>query len=54
MVDEWGELSVNYVINPDGLSQTFVTGAISAGAEEWDANTLPELFNDLSILIKLG
>ena len=36
---QWRELPVNYVINPinpDGLSQTFVTGAISAGAEEWD------------------
>ena len=46
---KWGELSVNYVINPDGLSQTFVTGAISAGAEEWDANTGADLFGSYSI-----
>jgi len=43
---KWGELPVNYVINPDGLSETFVEGAISAGAEEWDENTGAELFND--------
>lgn len=43
---KWGGLPVNYVINPGGLSETFVTGAISAGAEEWDANTGAELFND--------
>lgn len=43
---KWGELSVNYVINPDRLSKIFVTEAISAGAEEWDTNTGAELFND--------
>jgi len=44
---KWGELPVSYVINPtnpDGLSEAFVTGAISASAEEWDANTSAELF----------
>jgi hypothetical protein len=46
---QWRELPVNYVINPtnpDGLSETFVTSAISAGAEEWDDWTGAELFND--------
>lgn len=43
---KWGETSVDYVINPGGLSEVFVTGAISAGAEEWDVNTGAELFND--------
>ena len=53
---QWRELPVNYVINPinpDGLSQTFVTGAISAGAEEWDNWTSAELFND-NYLISTG
>ena len=46
---KWQELPVDYVIdpnNPDGLTQDFVTSAISAGAEEWDAWTGSELFND--------
>jgi len=47
---KWGETPVNYVINPDGLPETFVTGAISAGAEEWDKNTDAELFNDTYIV----
>ena len=44
---EWKALPVSYVINPtnpDGLSKAFVTGAISAGAEEWDSWTGAELF----------
>jgi len=47
---KWGELPVDYVINPTNpneLSETFVTGAISAGAEEWDNSTGAELFNDV-------
>ena len=46
---KWGELPVSYVINPinpDELSETLVTSAISAGAEEWDNWTGAELFND--------
>ena len=50
---KWGETPVNYVINPtnfDELSQAFVTSAISAGAEEWDADTGAELFNNSYIV----
>ena len=46
---KWKDLPVDYVIdpdNPDGLTEGFVTSAISAGAEEWDAHTSVELFND--------
>lgn len=49
---KWQELPVNYVIDPentDGLSENFVTGAISAGAEEWDAHTGAELFGTYSV-----
>lgn len=44
---KWKELPVDYVIdpdNPDGLTESFVVSAISAGAEEWDAHTSAELF----------
>ncbi|NIP29558.1 MAG: hypothetical protein GTO02_04305, partial [Candidatus Dadabacteria bacterium] len=44
---KWNNLPVNYIIdpdNPDGLSESFITSAISAAAEEWDANTGVELF----------
>lgn len=47
---QWGRLPVSYVINPtnpDGLSEAFVTSAISKGAEEWDDWTGAELFNDV-------
>jgi len=47
---KWGELPVSYVINPtnpDELSETFVTDAISVGAEEWDNWTAAPLFNDI-------
>lgn len=46
---KWGSLPVNYVINPtntDGLSESFVTGAVSASTETWDAVTSKELMND--------
>ncbi len=46
---KWSELPVDYVINPDntrGLSSQFVTSAISAAAETWDAATSQELFNN--------
>lgn len=45
----WKSLPVDYVIdpdNPDGLTEGFVTSAISKGAEEWDAHTGVELFAD--------
>jgi len=54
---KWQELPVSYVIdpaNPDGLLETFVTGAISAGAEEWDVWTGSELFNDAYAIIYDG
>lgn len=47
---KWKELPVNYVIdpdNPDGLTEEFVTSAISTSAETWDAVTSSELFNDV-------
>lgn len=46
---KWGDLPVNYVINPtnpDGLPADLVASAISSGAEEWDTNTSAELFGD--------
>jgi len=50
---KWPTLPVSYVINPTNPAQTldkyFVTSAISAGAEEWDANTGAELFNAYAI-----
>lgn len=46
---KWGELPVNYVINPNGFSESFVTGAISAGAEEWGNWTSADLFGSYSI-----
>jgi len=45
-------LPVTYVINPsnlDGLSESFVTGAISAGAEEWDYYAGPVLFGGYAV-----
>ena len=47
---KWKDLPVNYVIdpdNPDGLTEEFVTSAISTSAETWDAATSSELFNDV-------
>ena len=46
---KWSTLPVNYQINPSnpqGLSETFVTTAISTSAETWDAATGRELFNN--------
>ncbi len=46
---KWGSLPVSYVINPnnpDGLSDSFVTSAISTSAEVWDASTNAEVFNN--------
>jgi len=46
---KWGDLPVNYVINPTNsqdLSESFVTNAIFASAETWDAATSKELFNN--------
>jgi hypothetical protein len=49
---KWKSLPINYVIdpdNPEGLTQDFVTNAISNGAEEWDAHTSTELFENYTI-----
>lgn len=46
---KWSALPAGYVINPynpQNLSSTFVTSAISASAETWDAATSKELFDD--------
>lgn len=50
---KWQELPVNYAIdpaNPQGLLESFVTSAISAGAEEWDSWTSAELFNTYTVI----
>ena len=47
---KWSKLPVAYVINPanpQGLSEGFVTSAISASAETWDDAISRELFNDV-------
>ncbi len=47
---KWKSLPVSYVINPsntEGLNESFVTSAISASAETWDASTSSELFDDV-------
>jgi len=44
---KWSSLPVSYVINPGSYEKTFVTTAISASAETWDAATSKELFNDV-------
>ena len=46
---KWGTLPVNYVINPSNpqnLTESFITSAISTAAETWDAKTSKELFNN--------
>lgn len=46
---KWNSLPVSYVINPtnnQGLTQDFVTNAISSAAETWDSATSKELFNN--------
>lgn len=45
----WQTLPVNYAINPtnpQGLEETFITGAVSVSAETWDAVTGKELMSD--------
>ena len=47
---KWKSLPVSYVLNPSnpqGLSEAFVTSAISTSAETWDAPTPAELLNDI-------
>lgn len=49
---KWRSLPVRYVINPtnpQGLEEGFITAAISAGAETWDAATPVELMNGYSV-----
>lgn len=49
MGPKWKAWPVSYVINPanpQGLSEAFVTTAISTSAEAWDAATATELMND--------
>ena len=46
---KWTVLPVSYEINPtnpQGLAEAFVTTAVSASAETWDAATSKELMND--------
>lgn len=46
---KWKTFPVSYVVNPtnpNGLSEEFVTTAISTSAETWDAATATELFNN--------
>ncbi|MFH1054996.1 MAG: matrixin family metalloprotease [Candidatus Altiarchaeota archaeon] len=46
---KWNTLPVNYTINPtnsNGLTESFVTAAVSTSADTWDADTTPNLFND--------
>ncbi|MBS3113255.1 matrixin family metalloprotease [Candidatus Woesearchaeota archaeon] len=47
---KWSTLPVNYIINPvnpQGLTEDFVTSTISTSAEIWDAATMSELFNNV-------
>lgn len=47
---KWRSLPVNYVINPlnpQSLTEQFVTSAISTSVETWDSATSSELFNDV-------
>ena len=49
---KWKDLPVDYVIDPDnndGLTQGFITGAITASASEWDAHTSAGLFGEYTI-----
>jgi hypothetical protein len=46
---KWTTLPVSYAINPvnpNGLSEEFVTSAVLTAAETWDAVTSSELFNN--------
>jgi hypothetical protein len=47
---KWKTFPVSYVINPSnpqGLTETFITSALSSAAETWDAATSKELFNNI-------
>jgi hypothetical protein len=46
---KWKSLPVSYTINPDSYAESFVTSAISAGTEEWDAHTSANLFNGYTV-----
>jgi len=49
---KWKETPVDYVIDPDNtydLTEAFITGAISASAEEWDEHTGIELFGSYTV-----
>ncbi len=49
---KWKAFPVDYVINTaneDGLSDSFVTSAVFAGAEEWDVHTGTELFGSYAV-----
>ncbi len=46
---KWKTFPVSYIINPSNpqnLTESFITSAISISAETWDAATSIELFND--------
>lgn len=46
---KWNTFPVSYIINPtnpQGLSESFVTSAISSSAETWDSATSKGLFNN--------
>lgn len=46
---KWKTTPISYVIDPDNpqkLDETSIVSAVSASAEEWDAHTTTELFND--------
>ncbi|MBI2499740.1 matrixin family metalloprotease [Candidatus Woesearchaeota archaeon] len=47
---KWNSLPVSYIINPSntqGLSENFITSAVSTSTETWDASTSSELFNNI-------
>jgi predicted Zn-dependent protease len=47
---KWNAFPVSYVINPsnnDGLSESFIADSIFASAEQWDAYTSKEIFNNV-------
>jgi len=51
---KWKTTPVSYVIDPDnpqGLTEAFIVSAVSGGAEEWDAHTTIELFNNAYVVV---
>jgi len=49
---KWKTLPVNLVVNPtnpDELSEEFITGAVDAGAEEWDSHSAADIYGSYSI-----